>query len=127
MSYYTFIHAFVNAPFTASTPIALTDASALTQVVLADGMYVDAVYFDQSNLSSNGTISIGWSGNTDGVVPSSAAITAVELNAGKLAFNPSNKCLSPIGNQNLVVTSDSNITSGTINLIIKAIDYASIP
>ncbi len=127
MSIYSFIHAFAVAPFSANTPVALIDASALTQVSIDDGAFVDNVYFSTDTFPSNGILSIGWSGNTDGVVPAAVGISTDALTAGYVSYNPTNVLYAPIGSKSLVLNCDSNVASGRVSVIIKTAKYSDFP
>jgi|SRR5579872_4433429 len=123
---YNLFFPFANAPFTSGVSVALTDESTLIQEVLPSGSFIGNVWFQKGSFPSNGTLSIGWSGNTGAIVPASAGITTNMLNNSDVQYTSPNIISATTADHALVLTSDSDISSGTVNVIISYISYTGI-
>jgi hypothetical protein len=122
---YLFTSAFT--PMTANTPVPLYDAGALTHEILPNGSFVAGVYFDTGSYVDDATISIGWSGNNDGVVPASAGITTTTLNTTGQSYVPSGTVPAVNADTPLTIMTSGNVTSGQINLVIAYQAYSLFP
>lgn len=122
---YFYSVSFTNCPFTAGVSYSMTDQALSTPVVIPQGSYISRVYFNTGTFSSNATLSVGWSGNTDAIVPASAGVTTNTLNNVGIQYIPGGVTQFTSQDQTILLTSDSNVTSGSVGVVIEYIGFGN--
>jgi hypothetical protein len=116
----TTLDCFANAPFSANTPVTLTDSQALTAEVLPAGALILNLWANADTaFSSAGNLIVGWSGNNSGVVGASGSLTTTSLNTSAWHYIPSLGAYAGTSDQTLTVTCDSAVTTGKFRFKIE--------
>lgn len=124
------VSGFINSPVSASTPSALLNPATLTTVSIPVGALVTAIYLHAGaaiTADSNSTISVGYTGNTDAILPASAACTTNTLNAGDVRYPVAGLMSSLDSTKGLMLNSSANITAGQIQCVISYTAWGNLP
>lgn len=105
----------------------LTDKNTTLEAVVNNGFLLSFVIFHaDSPLTENVNLAFGYEGAGEYFVPFSAGINTSQLNTNDIVYHVSGKSLSVLGNNNLVLLSDSDVTEGQVTVYMEGYYYAKV-
>lgn len=124
---YNYQRALANGPFTTGVPFALNNITSFDPVVIPTGAFVTKIFVDTASFPSAGTLSVGWSGDNDAILPASAGVTTTMLGTSGVLYRPPALGYAATADQTVTAMFDSNIASGQLNVGIEYIPFANVP
>ena len=121
---------FANAPFTANTPVTLTNVSSQTAEELPSGAMIMEIYAHAGTTvasSSPATLQVGYSGNNGAFLPSGAGCNNVTLNSGAMRFVAPTSQQALTSSKILTMTSDENCSSGQVQIVVTYVLWDELP
>lgn len=118
----------VSAPFALASSNPIIDFNTGAQMVIPANHILTAVYMRASHsISDLSTISVGWTGALNAIVPASLSITTTNLNSNDVGVFASTPQIAISGNKSLLLTSTAAVTSGTIKVIVNTVSAQNLP